>query len=181
MLTEHTKRQVCLYRKIQKSIIFITALCFKVTYSMPLFLYCSRHVTHTSREVFCLLNKTKGNFFVKGSVTDHQMDQTPLCKPLQTMINIAGFSVLFTLLEGSRCFVHGQDAGNTGILTGGGFGLVSMFVIFVFCLCGTYLCVSFTCCYEYFCQPDENSSECCSCRRSSDEGLQQKTADELTI
>ena len=52
MLTEHTKRQVCLYRKMHKSIISITAVCFKVTYSMPLFLYCSRHVTHTSREVF---------------------------------------------------------------------------------------------------------------------------------
>lgn len=90
------------------------------------------------------------------------------------MINEAGFSLLFTLLAGSRYFVHGQDAGNTETLTGGGFGLVSMFVIFVFCLCGTYLCVSFTCCYEYFCQPDENSSECCSCRRSSDKGFQQK-------
>ena len=99
MLTEHTKRQVCLYRKIQKSIIFITALCFKVTYSMPLFLYCSRHVTHTSREVFCLLNKTKGNFFCERQ---RHRSSDGLDTSLQTSTNNDKYSRFFSFIHFAR-------------------------------------------------------------------------------
>lgn len=94
------------------------------------------------------------------------------------MNNAKLLSVLLALLVGSSGFVHGQDNSDKHPSTevfSGGLGLVSMFLIVLFCMCGTYLCVSFTCCHEYMCEPEENSG--CGYRKSADEELNPKNSD----
>lgn len=43
---------------------------------------------------------------------------------------------------------------------GSEFGLVSMLILVVFCLLGSVLCLYFTCCHEYMCEPHRNAG-CC--------------------
>lgn len=43
---------------------------------------------------------------------------------------------------------------------GSEFGLASMLILVVFCLLGSVLCLYFTCCHEYMCEPHRNAG-CC--------------------
>ena len=94
------------------------------------------------------------------------------------MINDAEISVLLSLLLGSCGFVHGQDksSGQPSGIFDGHFGLVSMLIIVLFCICGTFFCLYFTCCHEYMCEPDKNGG--CCYRRLTDEELKPKSTDE---
>ena len=96
----------------------------------------------------------------------------------------SNFSLLLVvLLVESCCFVYGQDNSgkNPSEALSGGLGLVGILLIILFCMCGTYLCLSFTCCHEYMCEPEENSSGCGGYRRSADEELKEKSTDGVTI
>ena len=84
-------------------------------------------------------------------------------------MNYAEITVLLSLFLGSCGFVHGQDKSgeqSSGIFDAH-FGLISMLIIVLFCMCGTYFCCYFTCCHEYMCEPGKNGI--CGYRRSTNE------------
>ena len=102
-------------------------------------------------------------------------------------MNDAEISLLLVFLVGSYGNVYGQDNNDkqpstdySGVFSGGfGFVSVRVLLIVMFCMCGSYLCVHFTCCHEYMCEPDGNSG--CGYRRPADEEMKPTNADDETV
>ena len=80
-------------------------------------------------------------------------------------------SVTLALVMACCGLVQGQNkSGNhpSGDVKGS-FGLVSMLILVLFGMCGTFFCVYFTCCHEYMCEPAQNAGS----------GYRRPTGDEL--
>lgn len=71
------------------------------------------------------------------------------------MMDDTKITILFALIIGSEV-VRGQE--DNGIFDGE-FAVVTMLIIIVFCLCGVYLCLYFTCWHD---TTVEDNAGCCS-------------------
>ena len=83
------------------------------------------------------------------------------------MINDAKYLFLLLLCIGSCNVVEGQDKHSSE--GGSDFGLLSMLILVLFCMCGTFFCLYFTCCHEYMCETNGNAR--CGFYRPTEEDL----------